>query len=138
MTIAISVTVDKDSIATIKRFPSNIRAEIRKGMVKISKMLQKEARENAPKETGHLAYGGKKKSYYGPGGIFGSVNMSKEVITLTAKAVYAAIVEFGGKTRKYEAQPYLRPTMDENAVAVRDIIEDHMLDAWGKYSKSYY
>ena len=126
------VEIDRGIIPTLKGIPSNIRKKIREGMVKISRFLQKEARDNAPKDTGHLAYGGKKKARYGPGGIFGKVDITRGELSLQAKAVYAAIVEYGGETRDYEAQPYLRPAFNENIQEVGQMIINSMSEVWGK------
>jgi len=132
MPVVATIEVDKKDLARIKKFPSNITSEIKKGMVTVSKMLQKETRVNVAKDTGHLAFGGRKDSKYGPGGIFGIASFKDMSIYLIGKTVYATILELGGETRNYTAQPYLRPTVYENWEKIVDTLANSMSEAWGK------
>ena len=120
---AVHVVVDKESIEIIRKFPSNLKKEIRKGMETIASRLQQSARMRAPIITGHLRYGGK-RSGYGPGGIFASVSRTMEAIKLESLANYAAIVE--------ERKPHLQPAIDAYLPKAEELIAYHLEKSFGE------
>ena len=121
----VEVVVDKESIAIIRKFPSNLKKEIRKGMETIASRLQQSARMRAPIITGHLRYGRPSlRPGYGPGGIFASVSRTMEAIKLESLANYAAIVE--------ERKPHLQPAIDAYLPKAEELIAYHLGKSFGE------
>ncbi|MCP8307958.1 MAG: HK97 gp10 family phage protein [archaeon] len=93
----------------LRDFPSRVKIAIEEASEEASKLIAQSAKRKAPVRTGKLR---------------DSIRASSFMVE--ARVPYAAYVEFG--TRKMEAQPFLRPAIEESIPKVRNIFRTKIED----------
>lgn len=122
MAEAISITIDsKEAIKALENFAKSIEGDMKTANKEISQEVANKASALAPKRTGALA-----------SSIVAFADTTKAQVS--SAIPYAGVIEYGWNDRNIEAQPYLRPAVNQTMGFIEQSYSKEIDDKIKKYN----